>query len=284
MSIGKLRPISALSAPDPAHRRWSGLALGVALGLVYGATTQLINRVFLPGVPLYQPPLGPLGNSALFAAGGALLGLICAWPAGGVQGAFLASAISALALVVGSFVSARPSSGLFVAAAVTGIFLMLPFWGLLVPFLAALRWGVNRIEEARRDRLPLYRRLPAPLLLMLAAALAGALVLYHADVRGALARMAELLEAGQQASSATTLPAPLQSPGVGDFLAHGQKTSYSLAPEAARVERFRIPRPARNFDSHQFVVARFANGWNLVCVFITPDEPPLCQGFDQLPP
>ncbi len=273
-----------LSEPDPLYRRLMGSVLGGALGLAYGLVSQWINRVLLPGVPLYQPPLGPLGNSALFAAGGALLGLICAWPTGGVQGTFLASAISALALVTFNLVNARPSGNLLIAFIVTGGFLMLPFWGLVVPFLAALRWGVNRLEEAQRERQPLHRRLPVPLLLVFAAGLAGTLVLYRAEPRSALARMDALLHAGQGAASLSALPQPLQSPEVGDFLAHARAAAYTLAPEPHRVERFRIPRPGRNFDNHQFVVARFADGWSLACAFIAPEEAPLCRGFAQLPP
>lgn len=270
------------SEPDPPYRRLMGLALGAALGLAYGLVSQWINRIFLPGVALYQPPLGPVGNSALFTAGGALLGLLCAWPTGGVQGAFLASAMSALALITANFVSARPSGNLLIAIVVTGGFLMLPFWGLLVPFLAALRWGVNRLEEAQRERQPWQRRLPAPSLLALAAGMAGALVLYRPDVRATLAHMDALLRQGRSASTAAELPQSLQGLVSGDFLARRQ-TTYALAPESRRVERFRIPRPGRNFDHHQFVIARFADGWRLVCVFITPDEAPICQGFDQLP-
>ncbi len=273
-----------LSEPDPPYRRLMGLVLGAVLGLAYGLVAQWINRFFLPGVPLYQPPLGPLGNSTLFAAGGALLGLICAWPAGGVQGAFLASAVSALLLVGGSFATTRPSGNLMIAIVITGGFLMLPFWGLLVPFLAALRWGVNHLEEAQRERQPLYRRLPGPLLLVLAAGLAGALSLHRPDARMALARMDALLRAGLGAAVPSALPEPLQSPDVGDFLAHGRTATYTLAAESRRVERFRIPRPGRNFDNHQFVVARFADGWSLACVYITLDEAPRCRGFDQLPP
>lgn len=99
-----------LSQPDPPYRRLMGVVLGGASGLV----SQWINRVYLPGAPLYQPPFGPAGNSLLFALGGALLGQICAWPTGGVQGTFLASALSAPILVGGNFATARPCGNMLI--------------------------------------------------------------------------------------------------------------------------------------------------------------------------
>lgn len=271
-----------LSLPAHRYRRLTGLVLGGGLGLVYGLVSQLINRALLPGVPLYQPPFGPAGNSALSMIGGALLGLICAWPLTGVLGVFWASAVTAVALLTFTFVKARLSGNQLIAMLLTGVFLALPFWGMLVPLIAALRWGVNGQEEAHRDRLPRRARVFRPVLLIALAAGAGALSLKHADVRLMLNRTHALLQAGQQAAD-DALPAPLQQPDVGAFSQRG-RGPYQLAWEGERIARYRIPRPGRNFDTHSVVVAHFASGWHLVCLYIAPDEPPLCKGFDQLPP
>lgn len=269
-----------LSLPDHRYRRLTGLALGAGLGLVYGLVSQLVNRAVLPGVPLYQPPYGPLGNIVLRSLGGGALGLICAWPLGSVQGIFLASAISAVAIVAASFIGANPSGEVLVAFALTGIFLALPFWGMLVPLLSALRWGVNGQEEAHRDRLPWSARLLRPALLILGVGLAGALSLYRPTARALLAQTHTLL---QQAQASSVLPEPLRNTESAEFRTRGSGP-YELSWEFYNIERYRIPRPGRDFDTHSVVIARFANGWNLVCLYINADEPPLCKGFDQLPP
>jgi len=61
------------------YRRWAGLILGALIGLAFGGVSQAVNLLFLPGIPLYQPPFGPDGNLLLALLTGALLGLICAW-------------------------------------------------------------------------------------------------------------------------------------------------------------------------------------------------------------
>ena len=47
------------------YRRCAGLILGALIGLAFGSVSQGVNSLFLPGIPLYQPPFGPIGNSLL---------------------------------------------------------------------------------------------------------------------------------------------------------------------------------------------------------------------------
>ena len=82
--------------------------------------------------------------------------------------------------------------------------------------------------------------------------------------------------------NAAGLPPALRDLENGPFLEKGQG-AYELAWERQRIERYRIPRPAKNFDYHSVVVARFRNGWNLVCLYVAPDIAPLCRGFEELP-
>lgn len=274
-----LRPLSTFSTPNPGYRRLTGLALGAALGLTYGLAAQWLDRALLPGVPLYQPPLGPAGNLALITLGSALLGLICAGPLESVAGIFLASAVSAAGLLIFTFISARLSGNQLTAVLMTSFVLALPFWGMLVPLLAVLRWGVNRLDEGRRDRTRLPARVSAPLLLILLAAAAGVLTIYRPEARTLLVKTDALLKTAQ---SAEALPESLRALEGGSFIARG-RGPYQLAWEQRHIERYHIPRPGRNFDNHSAVVARFADGWNLVCLYITPDEPPLCKGFEELP-
>jgi hypothetical protein len=271
--------------PDDRYRRLAGLWVGALLGLVYGMVSQLLNRALLPGVPLYQPPFGAAGNILVTSAVAALLGAIAAWPGSSVLGTFIASAASALAILVSGFLSApadattdsSPLGVAFIAA-----FLFLPFWALLVPLIAALRWGVNRQEEAHRDHIPVRHRLGTLLILVVLVALTGTLYLYRSGRRTVLADANAMLNAARDAPAQEAWPAALQNPAVGPLAEHIAQP-YQLSWERENIAKYRIPRPARNFDNHSAVVARFADGWNLVCIYIAAGEPPICRGFEKLP-
>ena len=90
--------------------------------------------------------------------------------------------------------------------------------------------------------------------------------------------MHALLQAGLATTTAADLPPPLTDPEIGSFQARAQGP-YTLEWTNKDLNRFRIPRPGRNFDFHAVVLARFANGWRLACLFITPDEPPGCRSY-----
>jgi hypothetical protein len=266
--------ISGESAP----RRVFGLALGAVLGLVYGLTSQTINLIILPGIPLYQPPLGPAGNALLIAALGALLGMVAAWPVGSIAGIFAASTVAAGLLAFVSFLSVRltekNSSGMIVAA----LFILLPLIGLLAPLLGVFRWVVNKEMGARREAASTWRHLRAPLALIAVFAVIGTFSLFSPEARQELIAMDRLLRDGLAARSADALPAALRTEDVGDFARQAEE-SYTLEWTQRNLNRFRIPRPGRNFDNHAVVLARFADGWQLACLFVTPTEPPECKSY-----
>jgi hypothetical protein len=264
------------------YRRLTGLLFGAGLGLTYGLTSQLINRILLPGIPLYQPPLGPLGNSLASVLVGALLGVICAWPESSINGTFIASALSAAIILLGNFALAAPGRSPLGTKLITSIVLLLPFWALLVPLIAALRWAVNKLVDAHADHLPIRARVTVPVVLLLIVGLVGGMSTYRGEARTLLAQTHALLREGQAAASVEALPPPLRVPAAGSFLEAG-RVPYTLSWQQQGIEKYRIARPIENFDNHSAVVARFENDWNLVCVYITPERPPLCQAFEELP-
>jgi hypothetical protein len=264
------------------YRRLTGLLFGTGLGLMYGLTSQLINRILLPGVPLYQPPLGPFGNILASVLVGALLGAICAWPESSINGTFIASAVAAAVILIGNAVLAEPGRSALGTRLLTSIVLILPFWALLAILIAALRWAVNKLVDAHADHLPLRARVAVPAVLLLIVGLVGALPTYRGEARMLLARTHALLREGQAAADAEALPGPLRVPAAGPFLEAG-RVPYALSWQRQGIEKYRIARPIENFDNHSAVVARFENNWNLVCVYITPERPPLCQAFEELP-
>jgi hypothetical protein len=269
--------LPAISLPDDRYRRIAGFCLGALLGATYGIVHLYGDRLNIPGAPLYQPPFGIAGDIALYALAVGLLGLLTAWPRSGLAGTGLAAGVSALAVTGWALLEAARGVGQNLGAALlTGIFVTLPFWGLLVPVLGALRWVVGHEEEAKRDRQPWYRRVWQPLVLIVVVGLVSLTSLYNPDARTLIARTNQML---QTAQSGGGIPEPL----AGTELATRGQGSYELSWERENIERYRIPRPGKNFDQHSVVVARFKNGWNLVCLYITLDDPPACQGMEELP-
>ncbi len=269
--------LPAISMPNDGYRRVAGFGLGALVGATFGVVSQYGNRLVIPGAPLYQPPLGMVGNIILLALGVGVLGLLVAWPRSGLAGTAIAAALSAVAIIVFSYASAGARRAANPAATMlAGLFLMLPFWGMLVPVLGALRWAVSHDEEARRDRQPWYRRLPQPLVLLLVVGAVSLTALYRDDARTLISKTHQLLQAAQSGGATS------KSLADTDFAARGQG-AYELSWERDRIERYRIPRPGKNFDQHSVVVARFKNGWNLVCLYVTLTDPPLCRGMEELP-
>jgi hypothetical protein len=264
------------------YRRLAGLLFGAGLGLMFGLTSQLVNRILLPGVPLYQPPLGPFGNILIGMLVGALLGVICAWPESSLTGTFVAGAVAAVALLTGNALLAETGSSSLVTRLLASIVLLLPIWALLALLIAALRWGVNKLADAHADHLPLRAGIAIPAVLLLIVSAAGAMSIYRGEARALLTRTHALLRAGQAAAAAEALPAPLAVPAAGSFLENG-RGPYALSWQQQGIEKFRIARPVENFDNHSAVVAHFKNGWNLVCLYVTSERPPLCQAFKELP-
>lgn len=269
--------LPGISLPNDRYRRIAGFCLGALVGITFATVWQYGDRLVIPGVPLYQPPFGLIGNILMFGFGAGVLGLITAWTRNGIGGTFLAAAVSAVAIVGWAYLSAAAIVRQnVVGAMVTGIFIALPFWGLLVPALGGLRWVVNRNEEAVRDRDKWYRRIWPPLVLLLVVAAISLTAVYDEDARTLIAWTDNML---RRAQAGGAVPGPLAGT---EFSTRGQG-AYELSWEHQNIEKYRIPRPGRNFDQHSVVVARFKNGWNLVCLYVTLDDPPLCRGMEELP-
>ena len=177
---------------EQRYRRAAGALIGMMFGFGYTLVSQLINRLALPGIPLYQPPLGPVGNILLGLLAGAGLGLLCAWPASAAKGILLGGAAAAAAVF--AFTLLRMGAG--AASTLVGLVLSAPMAWVSVLGMAVVRWLVDRQVEARRESAPLLRRLRLPLILTGVLALAAAFVLFSADARLELRRTHDMIQAG----------------------------------------------------------------------------------------
>ena len=264
------------------YRRWAGLILGALIGLAFGGISQVANPLLLPGIPLYQPPFGPIGNSLLALLMGALLGLLCAWVEPSIPGILLSAGTgAALALLVAMNIGRTP---LFMlpATAIGVIFLWLPFTGMLFPIMALVRATINKLSDSRNERLTPLSRGWLPLLLVVAAGTLGWTLVLTVPARTVMARHQQLLTQGLAAVSTDELPAPLRGKDVTDFRSHASQ-NYQLAWENKNLTVYAIPRPAGPEHEISVVIARFDNGWNLVCLYPNPQGEPRCRSFAKLP-
>jgi hypothetical protein len=254
------------------YRRLMGAGLGAALGLVYFLVSQGINLIFLPDIPLFQPPLGLWGNAALGALWGGLLGLICAWPYSTAIGVVLASIASISVNVVRGLAGIdEPLGRLVIIAMVLGV----PTAILMIPAMMALRWAINGFVDLRSHPTSRRERWRSPLILLALIAVVAAFSLYNAKARTLLVRMNDTLQAGLAAASAADLPGELQTLRSGNFLANASD-SYTLEWTETDLDRFIDLRPSSNYSDHSAVLVRFDNGRSLVCLYPTVDARPNC--------
>ena len=265
---------------DHRYRRIMGVLLGALLGLTYGLVSQTINLIVLPGYTLYQPPFGPWINIVLFTVGGAVLGLISAWPADGILGAVIASGASAAVFVVVVLLSIQIDPRRAPGTVIATVFFGSTVFGMLVPLIALLRWMANKQEEAHADAVFILKRLPLPMGLLALVILIGYTTLYSPQVRAVIQRMDAVIQAGRQAPLPSALPRALRPDSdVEGFLDQAQGR-YTLEPNQDALTRYGIPHPITQRSGEAIaIVARFENGWRLVCIFAPDNDEPGCQGI-----
>ena len=160
--------------PDIAsvtYRRWMGVIAGASMGLAYGLAAQFVNRLGT-GAPLYQPPLGPLGNALLIAFIGALIGLATAWPAKAMTGVLLGGLTGMAFLQMRSWLLPDTMAVFeqmgFVGNLVFDL-IALPFAFLIaLPISLVLRWLVADLCDQRGHSVLSWRRLRVPVLVLAA--------------------------------------------------------------------------------------------------------------------
>ena len=258
---------------ETLSRRAAGIVLGAGLGLIYALVGGMVSRLVMPGLPLYQPPFGFLGNVLLAMLWGAAVGLICAWPENTIAGVLVAALVSIAPAVVrglGSVPEDRARLGL--AALVLGI----PAALFMVPATAVLRATVNHLASFGGSRLSWQERWRRPLLLGLFMAVIALFSLPPAPARATLKHMQATLQTGLAAKSTADLPQELRTVRSGDFLTQADDR-YTLEWTEVDLDRFIELRPANNYNEHSAVLVRFDNGHTLVCLYPTPQSRPNCD-------
>ena len=255
-----------------AQRRM-GLILGLALGLGYSLSSNLINKINLPDIPLSVPWPGTVGLIVISTLMFGALGLIAAWTEESLPGVLAAalagSVLSAIWILLNE---TSNKSGAFIV-----LFLVfLPRIFFYLPFSGLVRWLISKFEDSAYRKVPPIRRWLPVLISLLLAVVAGTFNLYPKEVRQSLIKMNELTQLGMQASARAELPKSLQS--VEGFIqnADGEFTfAMGSNPDVLPVQR-----PIVEYgEIEPFIIISFENGFRFGCVFSPPYVVPACIDF-----
>jgi len=264
------------------YRRRTALILGAVIGLVFGGIAQGINPILLPGVPLYQPPFGSIGNILLAVGVGALLGLLSAWMDPSVPGVLLAAAVGAVLMLVAAFFTGSTPLMEVPISTIGFIFLFVPFTGMLIPVMGVVRTTINKLTDTRLEKQSIPERWWLPLLVIAAGGAIGWSLVYSVPARTVLNHNHQMLQQGLTAGSMAQMPAPLLGPEMDDFSSQASQ-KYTLAWDNKRINAYAIPRSAGPEYLMSVVIARFDNGWNVVCLYTNTETEPRCRSLDELP-
>lgn len=264
------------------YRRWVGVLAGAAVGLAYGLAAQLVNRLGT-GAPLYQPPLGPLGNALLIAFIGALIGLATAWSAKSMTGIVLGAVVGMAVLQLRSWLLPDTMAILeqmgFVSNLVFDLITLPIAFIVSLPISLVLRWLVADLCDQRGHSILSWRRLRLPVLALSLMVFLGTWSSYPRPVRETTRAMNGLMEAGMAATSPSEVPEPLRT-GVGRGLLNEGIGAYQLEWDAG-VSKLSVGDDGLAALSQPggpiTIRARFENGYSVSCRYTLPGATPTCR-------
>lgn len=257
-----------------SHRRRTGLIIGLALGIGYSLTANLINRLALPDIPLYTPPPGAIGLIVITALMFGLLGLIAAWPDESLPGVLLSGLIGSIISSVWILIN---ESNKFAALTLL-VVIFLPRMFFYLPFGGLVRWLIHKIDQPTSRPVAPVRKLIPVFLAFIFMIGAGSFAALPKETRAALVKMDVLLKTGMesQAASRADLPKPLQP--IAGFVQNAKgEYSYIIGsdPDALPVQR-----PMVEYgELEPFIIVKFENGFRFGCVFSPPYIQPACIDF-----
>jgi hypothetical protein len=256
------------------HRRRTGLIIGLVLGTGYSLTTNMVNHLALPNIPLYTPPPGPIGLTMITVLMFGVLGLLAAWPDESLPGALLsglAGSIISSIWILFTQTDKTATLAVLVLVFLPRIFFYLPFGGLV-------RWLIHKLDQPTAKPIAPVRRLIPIFLAFLFMIFIGSFALLPKETRGALVKMEALLQAGMQsqAASSADLPKPLQ-PVLGFRQKANGEYSYIIGSDP---DVLPVQRPVTDYgELEPFIIIKFKNGFRFGCVFSPPYVQPACIDF-----
>jgi hypothetical protein len=260
-----------------SSRRILGFVFGTAMGLAYAVSSQYINVLFLPGLPIFQPPPGRILTILLTALLGGLLGLLAAWTIEALPGMITSALAGAIITTIITLQSATETPEQVAGAVTILVITFFPRAIVFAPVAGLVRWVTNLWEhEILKVNFSIRKMALSLAAIVLLATIFGVFSLYPKEARYAMQTTQDLVQAGMQATSQDNLPKLLLP--VDGFLqgAHGAYTlRLSDNPDILPVQRRIV---AYNVTEYA-VFVNFANGFKFGCAYSPPYPDPSCGEY-----
>ncbi|MEP7134802.1 MAG: hypothetical protein ABI904_07695 [Chloroflexota bacterium] len=255
-----------------SQRRRTGLIIGLVLGSGYALTVNLINRLALPGIPLYSPPPGSFGLTVITALMFGLLGLLAALTDESLPGVLLSGLAGSVVSSIWILVNETNKIAAFTLLAVV----FLPRMFFYMPFGGLVRWLIHKIYQPTSRPVAPVRKLIPVFAAFIVMILIGSFAMLPKETRTSLVKMDALLQTGMQVTSKAELPKSLQT--VQGFMqkANGEY-SYIIG---SNPDDLPVQRPVAEYGAVEpFIITTFKNGFRFGCVFSPPYIQPACIDF-----
>lgn len=263
---------------DEIYRKILGGALGAGLGLAYGLVADTVNQLLLWGIPLYHP-LGLGLVLVLWTVAGLALGLLCTWPHESLPGIALSSVFAGILTWSVTFTQGGSDMLTTLTKLFSALYLFLPLTALIVPFIGLLRWIINKLLDLRLDYPESKWRMVLPAIPVILGGVLGSFSAYPAYGRIMVQDMDVMLAQAARAASLEELPRPLRHYRVENYLP-SNRASYALEWLEVDVNDYALALPgAQSGMSTSAVVARYADGYYLLCIFAEAGAEPACLGY-----
>lgn len=267
------------NALSDRNRRALGFLVGAAFGLIYSWVAQYSNIWALPGIPLYEPPVGRAETVALTALGMGLLGLTTVWNQESPWGVIAAALMGVVFNSSLAYVNSGETQ--FLKSVIVFVFTFLPRVVFFLPLGLYFRWLTGMLEEAALQPRGRLRRLAAAALTLTAlAVIGGRFSLLPEEGRLSLQKTHDLLTASMSIEKRSDLPPELQTVDGFVELAEGP---YTLE-WSSDADRLPVTRPPVSLDTlESLVLVRFENGFVFGCLFTPPAYKAACTNISRVP-
>lgn len=252
-----------------------GAITGALFALLNILTTNLVNKIFMPGIPLYNPDAS-LVSVLSYTAAGALIGLVAVWPESTWVGVIYSGMVGGAMLYAQTWIRALTNPLGSVGSIFWSFYTLLPMMVFFMPLGWLVRTAFFSLMGPNYN--PLYRRnLRMPILAIVLAVGLGAASLYPMNVRTSFSKMKNLVDLGLQAPTHAEVPAAFEH--AYDF-PENTLGSYTLQ-YTTEIDLFQWHLPAAADSTNSYlIVARFENDYAVACVYGDNITTTICSNFN----
>jgi hypothetical protein len=247
--------------------------IGLVFGLPYAVISEFINSWMLPGIPLFELPLGRIATVVLTTVFMVILGLIIAWDEESFWGVLGGSMFIVLLSSVQAYINSGVSEG--VTSFFLFLFTFLPRLVIYLPLSFFFRWVLGNFDRAAsissgRKGSPFL----ALVVLVALAVIGGRFSILAPEARQALQDGNALVLEGMSAiENGTDLPEPLIT--VDGFSIYA-KGPYTLE-WSSDVDNLPVTRPLPQFGvTESLIIFHFENEYLFGCAYTPPSRVPKC--------